>query len=122
MSTKIWVNTTVVGYVTGRDFMKFVSSERHFLHTPPAIAFDVSTLDDAEKVGANRVIVHDRDTRNVYSAPISLVREMGFSVDRKCGQQIALALAYFSVNGNQPVNTPGWNPRAPKTSPQARLF
>ncbi len=88
-----------IGHVSGGAFRKTVRSSLHFLHRPPAIAFDMSTLRDAQGAGATRAVVTDADTGRVYGAPLELVLACGFSVKRGHGAQWALGLAYWSVNG-----------------------
>jgi endonuclease YncB( thermonuclease family) len=96
MSNKIRVKNKVVGYIEGDTFHKQVEASRHFLRRPPAIAFDVSTLDDAEKQGAKHVCVTDRETWKEYHARMSTVRDKGFSMNRGYGNQIALPLTEWS--------------------------
>ena len=92
MSDKIRVQNKVVGHIEGDTFHKQVEGSRHFLRRPPAIAFDVSTLDDAEKKGAKHVCVTDKE----YHARMSTVRDKGFSMNRGYGNQIALPLTEWS--------------------------
>ncbi len=97
--TEIFFNGRAIGEVRGATFYKNLCASKHFLRTPPAIAFDVTTLDDAERAGARFVQVNDADTGNFYRAPMQLIRHKGFGVNRGCGAQIALALKEWSVNG-----------------------
>jgi hypothetical protein len=62
------------------------------LRVPPAIAFDLSTLADAERVGAQSVEVFDTESGHAYRAAISTIRARGFRVSRGFGDQLALAL------------------------------
>jgi len=96
MSDKIRVQNKVVGHIEGDTFYKQVEASRHFLRRPPAIAFDVSTLDDAEKKGAKHVCVTDRETWKVYHARMDTVRDKGFAFNRGYGDQIALPLTEWS--------------------------
>lgn len=91
-------NGNVVGVVEGGAFCKTLSSGKHFLRTPPAIALDVSTLHDAEQAGATRVVITDKDTANKYSADITRIRAKGFAIDRGFGLQIALPLKDWHIS------------------------
>ena len=86
-----------------------------------AIAFDISSLDNAENAGADRVDVRDKETGKHYRAKIALIRSAGFPVNRRFGAQIGLPLCYFSVDGQPPTNTPP-APRHEPSPKQPRLF
>ncbi len=101
----IFVSGRFVGKVDGDTFHKSVTGSRHFLRKPPAIAFDVSTLRDAQNVGALSVKVLDRETGRKYHAPISLVMAKGFYFNRGFGEQIGLSLRYFDVTGGSVTTT-----------------
>jgi len=91
-----------IGYVNGRFFRKSIAGSRHMLRSPKAIAFDVCTLDDAQRAGATDVSVTDSETGRTYCAPIDDVRRYGFTVARGHGRQVALTLDRYSVDGAQP--------------------
>lgn len=94
--TQIYSTTgRTIGYVKGNAFYKTVAASRHFLRTPPAIAFDTCSLEAAQRAGASKVIVTDRETGICYRAQISYILEAGFSVNRGFGEQWALPLAGF---------------------------
>lgn len=88
----VYVNGKRVGNVKDGEFRKSVHGSRHFLRFPPAIAFDVSTLDQAEAAGAVTVNITDQDTGVVYRSTIAHIRENGLSINRGHGEQIALPL------------------------------
>jgi hypothetical protein len=90
-----------IGQVIEGVFVKYIIFSKHTLQRPPAIAFDVATLDAAENAGAVEAEIHDTESRNVYSAPLHLIRRAGFPVRRGFGNQWALALEYWSRNGLQ---------------------
>lgn len=92
-----------IGYVSGLFFRKTITGSKHILRKPPAIAFDRSTLDDAEQAGATHVSVTDCETSKVYCAPIADVRRYGFAVPRGHGNQIGLSLDHYSINGDTPA-------------------
>jgi hypothetical protein len=85
-------NGHVVGQVRGDVFCKTIKPN-HYLKKPPAIAFDICTLDDAEAAGATHVEVTDRESGLVYRASIAHIRAKGFEFDRGWGDQIGLHLS-----------------------------
>ncbi len=87
----------IVGKVVGDRFCKRVRGSIHRLTTPPGWALDSQSLTDAESHGARVVEIHDTETGITYSAPIGLVRERGFALNRGYGHQVVLALKYWSV-------------------------
>lgn len=97
----------VVGHVDGAIFRKTVRGSAHFLRKPPAIAFDVSTLDAAERAGALAVLVIDSESGHQYAQRIEVIRRHGFSVNRGFGKQIALPIDCYAINGNKPKRDPG---------------
>ena len=100
--------TTPIGTVRGRWFEKTIQGSKHFLRAPTsAIAFDLATLEDAERAGAVHVAVTDSETRRVYRQRIETIRRYGFPVVRGFGRQIALPLAAYSVDGRPPEAPPG---------------
>lgn len=91
-----------IGTVRGQTFYKTIQGSKHLLRHPPALAFDLSTLEDAERAGATHVAVTDSETGRTYRAAIATIRRDGFPVVRGFGKQIALPLASYSVDGQQP--------------------
>ena len=92
-----------IGYVSGQFFRKTIVGSKHMLRSPKAIAFELCTLDDAEKAGATHVSITDSETGRTYCAPIATVRRYGFPVVRGHGRQVALPLDYYSIDGATPV-------------------
>jgi hypothetical protein len=82
----------VIGLVVNGVFKKTVKASKHFLHTPPAIAFDLCAIADAKANGATVAEVTDAETGAVYRATIARIWQRGFHVDRKHGNQIALLI------------------------------
>jgi hypothetical protein len=119
-STPIYAGARVVGRVTGETFYKTIR-KGWYLEKPPAIAFDISSLDDAEGAGADRVDIWDKETGKHYRATIALIRSAGLPVNRRYGAQIGLPLSYFSIDGQPPRNTPPTPSRETKTE-QYRLL
>ena len=92
----------VIGRVIGHTFEKSIQGRKHLLRTPPALGFDLSTLEDAERAGATAVAVTDSETGRVYRQTIETIRRYGFPVTRGHGRQWALALDHYSVDDQQP--------------------
>lgn len=88
----------VVGNVKGDTLHKTVDSSKHFLRTPPAIAFDELALSKAEELGATKIKVKDKLTGITYHSTIDAVRSRGFSFNRGFGSQVGLALSEWSKN------------------------
>lgn len=86
----------------GKPFVKPVDSTRHMLRSPKAWAVGAESLTSAEALGSQLVILHDRATGDIYSAPIATIRERGFPINRGFGPQIVLVLGEWSRNGQQP--------------------
>jgi hypothetical protein len=102
--TKIWVGNRIVGEVRGVEFIKRVRGSKHFLCKPPAIAFDISSLEDARATGASVVRIIDDETGKTYPAPISTIFSKGFPVNRGQGEQIGLEFQYWQRD-NDPLAT-----------------
>jgi hypothetical protein len=107
-STPIYSGIKVVGQVKDGVFIKKVSASRHFLRRPPAIAFDVDSLNQAAANGAIQVQVADNETGFVYSTTMQHVQERGFEFDRGFGRQIALVLSEWTKTqpGQLPFSQP----------------
>lgn len=95
--TPIYVNGRPVGFVRGEIFYKSIQGSRHLLRRPPAIAFDVASLNAAEDAGASEALITDLETGCQYRASIAHVRRAGFEFDRGFGRQIALPLAGWLI-------------------------
>lgn len=88
----------VIGNVEGDTLHKIVDSSKHFLRTPPAIAFDELALSKAEELGATKIKVKDKLTGITYHSTIEAVRSRGFAFNRGFGSQVGLALSEWSKN------------------------
>jgi hypothetical protein len=99
-SRNIRVGKKIVGKVVENEFVKKVHSVKHFLHKPPAIAFDVGSLEQAQKLGATQVKIIDLDSGIVYKVTIELILEKGFRFNRGYGNQIGLTLNYWQLEGS----------------------
>lgn len=118
----IYLRGRVIGRVEGDVFHKVLSKSRHFLRRPPAIAFDVSTLRDARQAGADRVRIVDRDSGDVYEATIDEIEEHGFPVRRGYGDQVALSLGRWAVNGQAPTRAHAFDSNQERKDAQPSLF
>jgi len=84
----IYVNGRAVGHVEGDTFYKTLRASVHFLKRPPAIAFDVSSLFDAQDAGATKVHITDQETGRVYVARIADILRDGRRFNRGFGDQV----------------------------------
>lgn len=87
-----------IGAVDGTVFFKTVQGSAHFLRTPPAICSDVSAIRQARAAGADTMVVLDTETNIEYRASFLRIEEKGFAFERGHGEQIALAMKYWSDN------------------------
>ncbi len=101
----------VVATLRGDTLYKPVHASRHFLRTPPAIAFDAVILEAAERDGAVFVEVLDRDSGATYRAPMADLRAKGFPFDRGHGKQVALPLACWQKQTPAKAATPQPEPK-----------
>jgi hypothetical protein len=92
LGTVIKVNGRTVGQVIDGVFVKDVSSSKHFLHSPEAIAYTIDTLHAAQRAGAEFVEVLDTDTGIRYRASIAKIWDMGKKFNYGWGDQIYLTL------------------------------
>lgn len=91
-TVNIFVGGQRVGHVRDGVFYKTLSSSKHFLRKPPAIAFSLESVIQAEQEGATIVEIYDRDTESVYRVSMKKVWDKGFPVNRGYEPQIALSL------------------------------
>ncbi|MBN1230484.1 MAG: hypothetical protein JXA19_01320 [Anaerolineales bacterium] len=94
----IKANGRIVGNVVGNIYHKTVSSGKHFLRKPPAIALNISEIEQAEKANAEIIEVTDRDTDLVYSSTLEYLKNKGVEFNRGWGDQIFLPLGDWKVN------------------------
>ena len=87
----------------GREtFRKTIRGSKHLLRQPPAIAFDTSTLYDAQAAGAVWCEVEDTETRTTYRAKIDRILEKGTAFNRGWGDQIYLEIGFW-ITKTKPV-------------------
>lgn len=89
----------VIGEVVGDTFRKSVVGSKHFLQNPPAIACDVYSLQEAQKVGAYWLVVRDAESGKTYTVSIGKLLLYGFKVERGFGSQKALLMKEWITGG-----------------------
>ena len=87
----------VVGEVRQGVFHKDVCASRHMLRNPKGWALDLTSIEEAENLGASWVAIHDLESHKTYTASIEHIREYGFRLERGFGRQIALVLERWST-------------------------
>lgn len=85
-------NGKAVGTVKGDIFYKRIQGSKHLLRQPPAIAFDICTLEQAKKAGAKNAKISDTETETTYTAELEHILEHGTRFNRGWGEQIYLPL------------------------------
>jgi hypothetical protein len=101
--TPIYISQRVIGVVAGDTFRKSITGSKHILRRPRAIAFDRCTLLDAAAAGATCAAILDRETGITYSISFETIDRHSFPVHRGHGDQVAVTLEHWSVNGATPV-------------------
>lgn len=77
--------------------------DQHIVVKPQAIGFDVSVIDESEKLGATDIRVTHRERGTIYTCTIETFRKHGFPIRRGHGKQWALPLDWFSIDGQPAV-------------------
>ena len=124
-STPIFAGKRITGVVIGDVFLKKVTASKHFLRRPPAIAFDVSSLEQAQQAGAVWAKVVDRETMKVYFAMIETIMDEGFRFNRGHGDQVGPPLAEWNDRKETKTTSPTWEKSKPSgntSSGQVSLF
>jgi hypothetical protein len=101
--TPIYIAQRVIGIVQGDTFHKAITGSKHILRRPRAIAFDRCTLRDAAAAGATCVEVLDRETGTTYTIAFETINRHSFPVLRGHGDQVAVTLDHWAINGATPV-------------------
>lgn len=110
-SHRVFTDTgKIAGFVSGRHFDKRIDSKQHVFRKPyRRIAFDVSTLERAQQLGADTVRVSFFDIAAILTAPIARVLAEGRAEKSYgFGRQISWPWALFE------------DATAPKPKPQAQ--
>lgn len=77
----------VIGEVGGTVFQKHVRGSTHFPREPRSVGFDVSSLRDAERAGAETILVIDDETDTEYRTTFRHFWRKSFAVKRGYGDQ-----------------------------------
>jgi hypothetical protein len=93
----IVIKGRVVGHVSNGTFYKSINGSMNFLKDPPAICSDTSALLDAEKFGAKKMLVTDKETGIRYMTTIAHFYAMGFKVNRGFGEQLGLRITEWKI-------------------------
>jgi hypothetical protein len=101
--TPIYVAQRVIGVVAGDTFHKTITGSKHILRRPRAIAFDRCTLRDAAAAGATCAAILDRETHATYTISFETIDRHSFPVLRGHGDQIAVTLEHWAINGATPA-------------------
>ncbi len=99
----IYIAQRVIGVVAGATFHKTITGSKHMLRRPRAIAFERSTLRDAAAAGATCAAILDRETGTTYAISFETIHRHSFPVLRGHGDQVAVTLEHWSMNGATPV-------------------
>lgn len=84
------------------DRLHKVIRDGHILRRPPAIAFDAAIIAQAERQGVRVVEVLNADSDRRYSVTLADFQRYGFRFNRGWGDQIALELRFWSIDGAPP--------------------
>lgn len=106
-STPVYIGSKIVGAVQGDVFRKTIAGSKHLLRKPLAIAISTDALSQAERFGATRIEVFDREAKVMYCSTIAHLREGGFALDRGFGRQVALPLTGWVSSKPDDVTQPG---------------
>lgn len=88
-----------VGHVEGDEYHTARRRSVHLLRQPPGWAIDLSILRELEARGVRRVILRETEEGSTYEAELSAFRRHGVRIERGHGEQIALPLIFWRVNG-----------------------
>jgi hypothetical protein len=97
-NTTIWAGRKVIGQVRDDTFYKTIKN-KHILKVPPAIANDISALQDAMNAGAQRVCITNKDNGITYTASMERILNEGKRFNRGFGEQIFLPLGEWQKQG-----------------------
>ncbi len=72
--------------------LKYIDGEKHMLHQPPAICFDICAITQDVRMGAKTIKVVDRETQTTYTCSIDYFQKNSFELKRGRGRQYGLVL------------------------------
>ncbi len=94
---------TWVGFVSKDTWFKNINGEKHTLRVFPGICFDITSIEDAQALGAKYVAVLDTNIDKVYVARIERLWEKGEKIERGHNKQWGLTYRYWSTNQPEPL-------------------
>ncbi len=83
------------GVLKGDTFFKHVKKSKHLLRKFNAWGIDSRVLAALQSQGCKNVVVHDTESRIIYSVSLEVYNRVGFDRDLGHGHQTFAALAYF---------------------------
>src|SRR3972149_6611814 len=96
MSHNQHITKSFHGQVRNGIYTKTVTGSIHRLRKPPAWAVDISDLAEAERLGATRIEIFDRESGTIYTSTIENFRAHALPVNRGYGRQLALEGRHWS--------------------------
>lgn len=89
----------IAGALVGGYLRKIVQGSRHMLRSPRGWAIDAHALATARAAGALGLRVEDTETGRVYLADWAALDAHGYSFNRGYGDQVALPIQYWQLEG-----------------------
>jgi hypothetical protein len=93
----------VVATFSNGTVYKRVSGKEHQLQSPPAWTYDIVVLEQADKFGADLLVIDDNDNDFRYSISVESFRRNGFLLDRGHGLQMACTIHRWRVDRVTPA-------------------
>ncbi len=90
-------NGKIVARADGDKMQKVIQGSKHFLRTPPAIAFDVFCITQAKRMNLKEIQVVDSETRTLYSVDMPTFLEKSLQLNSGFGEQMALTMEHWKV-------------------------
>lgn len=87
----------IIGWVKNDVLGKKVKASKHMLQKPRGWAWDVSIIDEAEKLGARRTEIFDQESGKYYKASLERFHMHGVKLDRGFGPQLCLPIAFWTI-------------------------
>jgi len=91
-------NGKICGHVIGKKYIKQIHSQ-HLMTVPPAIAIDKMVFVRHIQPQCDRIFILNVDNGEFFSTSVSNFLKNSFHLDRKFGEQYAMALEFWSKNG-----------------------
>ena len=90
----------VIGWFEGDTFIKPVVGSKHKLRKPPSWAIQAEAFDEEVKPNARELVIIDRESGLRYRVSIETFARHSFRLNRGFGDQYALPIRFFQVEGN----------------------